>query len=91
MPIEVDGDVNWLLNKNARGWMVTLLNPAGQQKPQQGITPTDYRENRTVTIRGKAPFTTAVDRLLPSDKFTVKENAVTIEVPAGSVRIVELR
>jgi hypothetical protein len=91
LPIEVEGDVNWLLNKNARGWMITLLNPAGQAKPQQGITPTDYRENRQVTIRGKVPFTSAVDRLLPSDKFVVKENTVTLEVPAGGVRIVELR
>jgi hypothetical protein len=90
-PIEVDGDVNWLVNKNSRGYMVTLLNPAGQLKPQQGITPTDYRENRRVTIRSRVPVASAVDRLLPSDKFVVQENAVTLDVPAGGVRIVELR
>lgn len=90
-PIEVDGDVEWLVNKTEQGWIVTLLNPAGQNKPQQGITPTDYRENRTVTIRARAPLATARDRLLPDDKLAVKDGAVTIEVPAGGVRVVELR
>lgn len=91
MPVEVEGDVNWLLNKNDRGYMVTLLNPAGQLKPQQGITPTDYRENRRVTIRSRQPIISAIDRLLPSDSFTVKDNTVTLDIPAGAVRIVELR
>src|SRR5207248_1041279 len=40
MPIEVDGEVQWLVNRTEKGWAVTLLNPAGQLKPQQGITPT---------------------------------------------------
>ena len=91
MPVEVRGDVEWLVNKNAAGWMITLLNPAGAAKPQQGITPTDYRENRRVTISAKMPIKSAVDRLLPDDPLTVKENSVTLEVPAGAVRIIELK
>jgi hypothetical protein len=91
MPVEVRGDVQWLVNKNSTGWMVTLLNPAGASKPQQGITPTDYRENRVVTITAKVPIKSAVDRLLPDDPLVVKENSVTFEVPAGAVRIIELK
>jgi len=91
MPVEVKGDVQWLLNKNATGWMVTLLNPAGQAKPQQGITPTDYRENRKVTIVSHVPISGGRDRLLTDDPLTVRNNTVTLEVPAGAVRIVELR
>jgi len=91
MPIEVEGDVQWLLNRNATGWMVTLINPAGQEKPQQGITATDYRENRKVTIRTTPAITSARDRLLPEDKLEVKSNAVTLEVSAGGVRIIELK
>jgi hypothetical protein len=91
MPVEVRGDVQWLVNRNATGWMITLLNPAGQMKPQQGITPTDYRENRTVTIVSKAPIRSAVDRLLPDDPLTVTGNSVKLEVPAGGVRIVEIK
>jgi hypothetical protein len=95
MPIEVSGDVQWLVNRNKTGWMVTLLNPAGQVKPQQGITPTDYRENRRVTVRLRVPVKTAVDRLLPTETLNVVEKKgmaeVSLVVPAGSVRILELR
>jgi hypothetical protein len=91
LPAEVDGDVEWLLNRTADGWLVTLLNPAGQVKPQQGITPTDYRQNRSVTIRSQAPLRTARDRLLESEALLVEGNAVRCEVPAGGVRVVELK
>ncbi len=89
--IEVEGDVTWLVNRNAAGWMVTLLNPAGQAKPQHGITPTDFRENRLVTVISHVPVQTAVDKLLPTDRLEVRDGRVTFEVPAGAVRIIELR
>ena len=91
MPVEVSGDVEWMVNRTAAGWLVTLLNPAGQSKPQQGITPTDFRENRKVTIRAHVPIQSARDRLLPTDPLLVKQNAVQCEVGAGGVRIIELK
>jgi hypothetical protein len=91
MPVEVQGDVNWMVNKTSTGWAVTLLNPAGQDKPQQGITPTDYRENRPVSIVSRVPISSARDRLLPDDPLKVEANRVNLEVPAGGVRIVELK
>jgi hypothetical protein len=95
MPIEVTGDVQWLVNKTTAGWTVTLLNPAGQLKPQQGILPADYRENRKVTIRLRVPVKSASDRLLPEDKIDVVEKGgtgeVRLTVPAGAVRIIEFR
>ena len=94
MPVEVEGDVEWLVNKSEKGWLVTLLNPAGAIKPQQGITPTDYRENRPVTIRSRVTVTTASDRLLPTDKLVVtlgSTPSVELVVQAGGVRIIELR
>lgn len=91
MPIEVEGDVEWLVNRTKAGWAVTLLNAAGQEKPQQGINPTDFRENRKVKVRAKVPVTAAKDRLLPDDPLTVKDNAVELEVSAGGVRIIELK
>ncbi len=76
MPIEVDGDVQWMLNRTNAGWTVTLINPAGQLKPQQGITPTNFRENRQVTIRSHIPITSASDLLLPDDALQVEKNKV---------------
>ena len=39
MPVEVEGNVEWLLNRQKDGWVVTLLNPNGDDKPQHGIFP----------------------------------------------------
>jgi hypothetical protein len=91
MPVEVDGDVQWMVNRTKAGWTVTLLNPAGQSKPQQGITPTDFRENRAVTIRSHIPIRKARDQLLPDDPLVVKDNAVRCEVSAGGVRLIQLQ
>jgi hypothetical protein len=91
MPVEVDGDVQWLVSRAEGSWLVTLLNPAGQDKPQQGITATDYRKNRRVVIRSQVPITSARDRLLTDDALAVQQNIVELTVPAGAVRIVELK
>ncbi len=91
MPVEVAGEVEWMVNRTSAGWAVTLLNPAGQRKPQQGILPTDFRENRKVTIRARVSIRSARDRLLPTDSLAVEHNAVQCEVVAGGVRIIELK
>jgi hypothetical protein len=97
MPIEVRGNVEWCVNRNSTGWLVTLLNPAGQAKPTQGITPTDFRENRRVAIHTAMPIAAASDWLFPDEKLTpqpqpeTKGVALELTVPAGGVRIIELR
>ena len=91
MPIEVDGEVEWMLNRQQNGWAVTLLNPAGDMKPQHGILPIDYTKNLTVTIRAKVPITNASDHLAPDDQLIVQDNTVSLPVQAGSLRIIELR
>jgi hypothetical protein len=91
MPVEVDGDVEWFVNQTDTGWLVTLLNPAGQNKPQQGITPTDYSENRDVTITTFAPIAAAYDRLSAAEQLTPTGTTLDCVIPAGAVRIVELQ
>lgn len=91
MPLEVSGEVEWLVNRAPDKWLITLMNPAGQDKPQQGITPTDYRQNKQVTIRCRVPAKEARDRLLPEDTWPVVDGLITLEVPAGGVRIVEIK
>lgn len=91
MPLEVAGQVEWLVNRTATGWCVTLMNPSGQDKPQHGITPTDYRQNKQVVIRSHVPITTAKDWLLPDDVLKVENGQIQVEVPAGGVKLIDLR
>lgn len=91
MPIQIDGDVTKLVNKNSAGWMITLLNPAGQDKPQHGMTPTDFKAARKVTIRAQVPVKSATDKLNPDETIAVKDQSLTVTVPAGGLRIIELK
>jgi hypothetical protein len=95
LPVEARGDVEWLLNRTSTGWLVALLNPAGQAKPQQGITPTDHREERKVVIRSTVPVAAASDWLFPDEPLVPKPDGggaiLELTVPAGGVRIIELR
>jgi len=92
LPVEVSGEVEWLVNRTEKGWLVGLFNPAGNTRLQHGVGPTDYRQERHVAIRTmKRPLT----RL---EWFTESEPAlagsegewrINVTVPAGGVRIVE--
>ena len=92
MPVEVAGAVQWLLNDADGEWVVTLINPAGQAKPQQGITPTDFRENRMVTVRAAQGRIAAVrDLLLPGQALQPNPaGEVQVEVSAGGLRVLSL-
>jgi hypothetical protein len=93
MPVAVDGEVEWMLNRTDKSWIVTLFNPAGSRKPQHGVVPTDYAQARTVRLRSRQPWTkarewfseTAVEVGRDAD-----QSVATVVVPAGGVRIVEL-
>ena len=91
MPIEVEGDVEWLLNRTQDSWLVTILNPAGQAKPQQGITPTDYTQYKPITLRCTFPIHSAHDRLMPNDALQIDDSVISTIIPAGSVRIIEVK
>ncbi len=92
MPIAVTGEVEWLVNRGQNAWYVALFNPTGQAKPQQGITPTDYRQNKTVIIRARRAMDMVSDWLAADETFTISDDkhSVTLMVPAGAVRIMEI-
>lgn len=94
LPVEVEGEVEWLLNRTAKGWIVTLLNPGGSNKPQHGVVPTDHTQSRAVKIRGEAKWSKATEWFEEAalKVETVQQGStVEITVPAGGVRIVEIQ
>jgi len=93
MPVEVAGDVQWFVNRTQNGWLVTLLNPAGADKPQQGFTVTRFEEARAATITTALPVKGAREWFTDSANPLTQAGgkvSVNITVPAGGVRIVEL-
>ena len=93
-PVRVTGDVEYLVNRNSRGWVVTLINNRGVYKPQQGLAQVNRAEVAGVTIEvSGSELQSANEWTEDATLKTAREGSaarVSIEVPAGGVRIVEL-
>lgn len=90
MPVQVAGEVEWLVNRTERGWIVTLFNPAGSAKPQHGVVPTDYTQARKVVLTWTKPISEAQEWFTEAQIPVEQQSKVAVEVPAGGVRIVEV-
>ncbi|MGH9967593.1 MAG: hypothetical protein ACREBG_07130 [Pyrinomonadaceae bacterium] len=92
-PVRVSGDAEYLINRTASGWVVTLFNNNGIYKPQQGLAQVDRGAvaNVTITIPGqqlRVATDWITDRPLEPDKT---QNSVSVLLAPGAVAIVELK
>jgi hypothetical protein len=91
-PVAVRGDVEYLVNRNARGWVVTLINNRGVYKPQQGLAEVKRDEAARVTL--ELSNVARADEWTNDEELPVKHEAgrdfVMLSVPPGGVRVVEL-
>jgi hypothetical protein len=94
MPIQVSGDVEYMLNRNSEGWVVTLFNDNGVFKPQQGLAQVDRRAGvevqlalRDATITSASEWTS--DQPLVVRKHSVGD-AVNLKIPPGGIAVVQL-
>ena len=88
LPLKVTGDVEYLINRTANGWIVTLLNSNGVYKTQQGMAQVDRSAYVTVTI-GK-DIKSATDWISYA-QLKPDIGIVSVQVPPGGVAIVEIR
>ncbi len=94
-PVRVGGEVEYLVNRNTRGWVVTLINNRGVYKPQQGLAQVRRDESAEVTLegvhsgrfKGAAEWTTGADLKVVRGEQT---DTVRLSVPPGGIRVVEL-
>src|SRR5947209_6031435 len=91
-PVGVDGDVEYLVNRNERGWVVTLINNRGVYKPQQGLAQVNRGEYADVSLE-MAGVTRAAE-WTTGEELPVKRgegaDSIALRVPPGGVRVVEL-
>ena len=91
-PVHIEGDVEYLVNRNSSGWVVTLFNDNGVFKPQQGLAQVDRAATATATITLTGPKITAATEWLSDSSLAIKNGStVQLNIPAGGVAIVELR
>ena len=91
-PVELTGDVEYLINRNSNGWVVTIFNDNGVFKPQQGMAQVDRSAVSDVTIRLRNQKISAATDWLTDSKLAVSDGAtVHLQIPAGGISIVELK
>jgi hypothetical protein len=96
-PVKVGGDVEYLINRNENGWVITLLNNNGVFKPQQGMAQVDRSANVTATISLAlaGPTVQKAWDWINEKEVEVRNqsgrNSVTVTIAPGSLAIIELR
>ncbi len=95
-PIRVDGDVEYLVNRNSRGWVVTVFNDSGVFKPQQGLAQVDRNATVTATISLRSQTIAnatewTASRSLAVNKRTGSPDTVSLTLAAGGIAVVELQ
>jgi hypothetical protein len=94
-PIKINGDVEYLINRNAEGWLVTLINNNGVYKPQQGMAQVDRSAVVTATITLPSQEIKTATDWVTEQNVEVKNQAggsvIHISIPPGGVSIIQLK
>jgi len=90
MPVKVEGDVEYLINRNTRGWVVTMFNDNGVFKPQQGLAQVDRSAVATATLTMRAQGIASAVEWTSDRAVAIDKNSVRVTIPAGGIAVVEL-
>jgi hypothetical protein len=93
-PVRVRGEVEYLVNRTERGWVVTLLNNKGVWKPQQGMAQVDRSAsvNVSLSLKGKGIEQArewTEDRPLNISRES-GQTSVQVNLAPGGISIIEL-
>ncbi len=92
-PVKVSGDVEYMINRTSRGWVVTIFNDNGVFKQQQGMSQVDRKASVEVTLSLRGTAIVNASEWTSDRTLTVKKGApdsVTLNLAAGGIAVVEL-
>jgi hypothetical protein len=91
VPLQVQGDVEWILNRlDDGGWLVALFNNRGVIKPQHGVLPTDERQALDVELHIPWQVRSSAEWITEQNVTWDKGGRTKIHLPAGAVRFVSI-
>ena len=91
-PVKVSGDVEYLINRNSSGWVITMLNNNGVFKPQQGMAQVDRNAyvNATISVPG-SQILSAIEWTNEQALQVDSGKPVTVQIAPGGVAVLELK
>ncbi len=91
-PIKVSGDVEYLINRNNSGWLITMINNNGVNKPQQGLATVDRSAVVTVMLSMPGQRIRSATNWINDRSLEVPNGqTVSVPVPPGGIAIVEMK
>ncbi len=96
LPVQVEGNIQYLFNKNQSGWVVTLVNNRGFYKLARGSERIDPQFTQTVKLRFPTTQRQATaHELIGKTALTIEHgretNSLNVEVAPGEVKIIQLQ
>ena len=91
VPVKVVGDVEYLINRTANGWIVTMLNNNGVLKTQQGMAQVDRTAYVNVTINLTGQQIQNATEWTSDTPLKVEGGNLNVQIAPGSLAIVALR
>ena len=89
-PVKVEGDVEYLINRNAGGWVVILFNDNGVFKPQQGLAQVNRSAIAKVNLSLRSGKISTATEWTSDQTLSIRNESVSITIPAGGIAVVEL-
>ena len=90
LPIEVEGDIEYMINRTETGWIIGLVNNHGVTKERMTPVRLDPSKKQVVSIRLRKGNIRTANEWCLDQSLDISDNRVVVEIPAGEVRIVEL-
>jgi len=91
VPVQVTGDVEYLVNRTANSWIVTMLNNNGVFKTQQGMAQVDRSAYVTATIGLSGEQIKSATEWTSDAPLKPNNGLVTVQIPPGGVAVVEIK
>lgn len=94
LPFKVDGDIEYIANRNEDSWLVTLINNRGVYKLPNEYATFDPRQTQTVNITlDKKPAKIADwKNAEPIQAKKIDNNwRVTVDIPPGDLKILQIK
>jgi hypothetical protein len=93
-PIIVRGDVEYLVNRNENGWVITLINNNGVYKLQQGMAQVDRKAYVTTSVSFPRNSVQKILNWNEDKELEIQrgsnQDGVTLTIAPGGISIIEL-
>ena len=90
LPVRVSGEVEFLVNRTSRGWIVGVVNNQGVTKENMRPVQIDPSKKQTVRVGLRSGLITQACEWCLTERLPIQADSVAVEVPPGELRIIEL-